>query len=118
MKTTTLIIIGLFTSVLSHAQTFTGQYVSQTTAHHKDGVHTSNTTKFKPGTISITKEAIQVDTAQYVILKHGAIANEDEGLTSESLIVANMTKKGTYKVSDCVIVFKKNKSTIISYLIN
>ena len=130
MKTIKLIltIAGLLTSVLSHAQTFSGQYQSATTQHYKNGLHTSNTTKFKPGAISVTRESINIDTVSYVIVKHGGNVSEDEGQFSQSLVIMTTTKKGGYKALDCVlllkpdksiseVILKKTKATVVSYLI-
>lgn len=131
MKTlkTISLLIGLFAALAGHAQTFNGNYVSVTNNHYKEGVKTTSSTKFKPGSISVTQEQIKVDTASYVIVKHSPIEEVDEGQFIQPLIIITTTKKGTYKALDCVlllkhdksiaeVIFHKSKSSIVSYLIN
>lgn len=126
---TILSLIGLFAALTGHAQTFNGNYVSVTNNHYKEGVKTTSSTKFKPGYINVTQEQIKVDTAIYVIVKHGSLEAADESQWVQNLIVITTTKRGTYKALDCVlllkhdksiaeVIFHKSKSSIISYLIN
>jgi len=123
------VLIGLFSALTGHAQTFNGNYVSVTNNHYKEGVKTTSSTKFKPGSISVTQDQIKVDTSNYVIVKHGALETADEGQFVQNLIIITTTKKGTYKALDCVlllkhdksiaeVIFHKSKSSIVSYLIN
>lgn len=124
-----LTVIGLFAALTGHAQVYSGKYVSITNEHWYKGVKISQTTKFKPGVITISKETIRIDTAAYVIVKDGNLQLEDEHMLSQSLILLTTTKTGKYKALDCVLLLNpdktisevrlhKTKNTIISYLIN
>lgn len=123
-----LTLLGLFAALTGHAQAYGGKYVSITNEHWSKGVKTSQTTKFKPGVITISKQTIKVDTTLYVIVSHSNVIPADEGYFEQQLILIH-SKNGKYKALDCVLLLKpdktisevilhKTKNTVISYLIN
>lgn len=112
-----------------HGQTIKGTYKSIVTEHFKNGVHISNVTKFNPGVVNVSDENILIDSTAYTIVKTGKLETADEGYYTKSLLVATLTKKGSYKVLDCIlllkpdksiaeVMFKKTKASNVSYVID
>lgn len=129
MKRELLLIIGLFTALTGHAQVYSGKYVSITNEHWSKGVKISLTTKFKPGTITLSAQYIKIDTTSYIIVKNGVMALVDEAQYAKPVVILTTTKKGSYKALDCVLLLKpdksisevivhKTKNSVVSYLIN
>ena len=105
------------------------KYKSIVTDHFKNGAKTTSTTKFKPGLISIKGSVMLIDTETFTIIKHEAIETGDEGYFQQPVLVVTQTKKGAYKVLECVlllnhnktiaeVIIKKSKSSNVSYILD
>ena len=102
-------ILSLFIVFTGHAQTI--NYSKTITQHlDKEGQLKSQVTKFAPGQVKVDQQHLVIDDLDYTILKHEAVETADEGYFTQSLMVVCTTKTGAYKVYQCILLLKPNKS--------
>ena len=114
---TTLTLFAVLIVLTAKAQT----YKSVTTDHHdKAGNLTSQSVKYKSGSLSIHDSYIQVDTTRYDIVRTLSVDQADENYTTKEMLVIKGDK--VYKCVELIspkgiitdIEFKKG-NTFVSY---